>query len=98
MHQAIASPHAPKRCGAHFVGGILRTVLDNSIARTEVVQQEIAEGMNDLVPEGIRNSESATIQHRPRRGGRDGSNVTRGATDLEEDLLTGLPVGRCEQS
>ena len=98
MHQAIASPHAPKRCGAHFVGSVLGTVLDDSIASPEVVQQEIAEGMNDLVPEGIRNSESASIEHRSCRGGCDGSNVTGGATDLEEDLLTGLCVGSGEQS
>src|SRR3981189_1806614 len=97
MHQAIASPHAPKRCGAHFVGSVLGTVLDDSIASPEVVQQEIAEGMNDLAPEGIRNSESASIKHRSCRGGCDGSNVTGGATDFEEDLLTGLCVGRCEQ-
>src|SRR5258707_7546032 len=98
MHQAIASPHTPERRGAHFVGGVLGTVLDDSIARAEVVQQEIAKGMNDLVSEGIRNSERAAIQHRSCWDGRDGSNVTSGATDLEEDLLTGLCVGSREQS
>jgi hypothetical protein len=56
MHEAIASPHTPERRGSHFVGGILRTVLHDSIASPKVVQQEITEGMDDLVPEGIRNS------------------------------------------
>ena len=57
MHQAIASPHTPERRGSHFVGGILRTVLHDSIARADVVEQEIAEGMDDLAPESTRNSE-----------------------------------------
>jgi hypothetical protein len=98
MHQAIASPHTPERRGSHFVGGILGTVLHDSIASPKVVQQEIAEGMDDLVPEGIRNNEGTSVQRCSGRDSRDGSNVTGGATDLKEDLLTGLRVGSCEQS
>jgi hypothetical protein len=64
MHQAIAYPHTPERSGSHLVGGILWTVLDNSIAGPDVVQQEIAEGMKDLATQGIRNNEMAPIQHR----------------------------------
>ena len=84
MHQAIASPHTPKRRGSHFVGGILGTVLHDSIARPDVVKQEIAEGMDGLVPEGIRNSEGASIEHRSGRDSRDGSNVADRATDLKK--------------
>ena len=98
MHQAIASPHTPEGRGSHFVGGILGTVLHDSIASPKVVQQEITEWMDNLVPESIRNSESASIQHCPCGDSRERSNVAGGATDLEEHLLTGLRVGSCEQS
>ena len=98
VHQAIASPHAPEGRGSHFVGGILGTVLDDSIASPDVVQQEIAEGVKHFAPQSGWNGKGAAIQHRSRRDGRDGSDVASGTTELAEDLLPGLGVGSCEQS
>src|SRR6266850_4076709 len=98
MHQAIASPHTPEGRGSHFVGGILGTVLHDSIAGPNVVQQEIAKGVKHFVPESVRNNESTSVQNRSCRDGCNGSNVAGRATELEEDLLSGLRVGSCEQS
>ena len=49
VHEAVACAHPPERRGAHQVCSRLTAVLNNAVARSNVVQQKIAERMNDFV-------------------------------------------------
>ena len=49
MHVPWVRAESPQRHGAQFVGGILRGILDDAVTGSNVVQQEVAVGMNDLI-------------------------------------------------
>src|SRR5215470_4321729 len=49
VHQSIARTNAPKRSCAHLVSGVRWSVLDDAISCADVMQQEIAIGMDHLV-------------------------------------------------
>ena len=98
VHQAVASPQAPERRGAHFVYGIGRAVLHDAVAGTDVMKQKIAVGVNDLASQGVWDGEGPAVDHRAGGRGSDGGDMTGGATDLGEDLLPGLRVGCGQQN
>jgi hypothetical protein len=49
MHVAGFRTQSPERAGAQFVRSVRRAALDDAVAGPHVVQQEIAEGVNDFV-------------------------------------------------
>ena len=89
VHELRARSKSPQRHCADFVLRIGRTVLHDSIARANVMQQEIAEGMELLASDGRRDQVGTPVNGSARRRGRHGLNVTGRAADLFED---GLPL------
>src|SRR5207249_6587652 len=49
VHQPVAVPHSRERRGADLVARALPAVLDDAIAGADVVEEEIAEGVDPLV-------------------------------------------------
>ena len=61
MHETSLIAQTPQRSRSQFVGCVLRSNLNDSIACTDVMQ-EIASPkvMDDLVPQGLRNRKGTT--------------------------------------
>ena len=49
VQQLRARAHSPKRRRAHFVGGFLAAVLHDAVTGADVMEQEVAEGVDDFV-------------------------------------------------
>src|SRR5437763_6735766 len=86
VHQATARAHAPERRGAHEGGRRLTGVLNNAIARADVVHQEVAEGVYVLVAESGGDCERSAVNQSARRGGRDGADVADIPAHLIEEV------------
>ena len=56
VHQTVARANAPERRGADFITRGLSAILHNSVARADIVQQKVAERMDDFAAECRRNS------------------------------------------
>src|SRR5262245_21730904 len=69
VHQLGARAEAPQRRSSHHVPRACPAVLDNPVARPDVVQQEVAERADSLVAESRRDGERALVDHRTRSGG-----------------------------
>src|SRR5580704_10293599 len=93
MHAQYPEGHRPQ-----FIGGICGRVLDDAIASSNVMEQKIAEWVNDLVAKCLRYCERSAIDGSSRRSGDDGANVAGGATDRFKDLFARLGNGRCSES
>ena len=93
MHKTWPHARSPKGRGAQFVSGILRPGLDDAVAGLDVMQQKVAEGMDDLVAERRWYREGPAIDQRARRRGRDVLNMTDIAADPLEHCLTGPGIG-----
>ena len=61
VHKTITHPQSPQRCGPHLVPGYFPVCLHYSIARPDVVQQEVAEGMDYLIAERVGHDECSAI-------------------------------------
>ena len=92
MQQLRARSKSPQRHSANLVLCIGRTVLHDSIARADVVQQEVAERMKPLPPNGIRQNVGAAVNGGARGRSGQSLNVTARAADLFEDRL---PLNCC---
>src|SRR5712671_3932934 len=88
VHELRSRSKSPQRHCANFVLRIGRTVLHDSIARADVMQQEIAEGMELLASDRSRKNVGSTVNGSARRRGRHGLDVTVRAADLLEDRLS----------
>jgi len=97
MHKTWPHAQSPKGRGAQFVSGILRPGLDDAVAGLDVMQQKVAEGMDDLVAERRWYREGPAIDQRARRRGRDVLNMTDIAADPLEHCLTGPGIGAGRQ-
>ena len=97
MHKTRPHAQSPKGRRAEFVCGILRPGLDDAVAGLDVMQQKVAKGMDDLVAERRWYREGPAIDHRARRRGRDGLNMTDIAADPLEQCLSGLGIGAGRQ-
>src|ERR1700724_4521771 len=73
---------------------ILGPTLDNAIPGSDVMQQIVAKGMNDLVPQRLGNSKHAAVDHRPRRRRPYGFHMANITAEPAEDLST-LQGRRC---
>src|SRR5215510_16185509 len=76
VHQLGARAEAPQRGSSHHVPRSRAAVLDDTVARPDVVQQEVAERADSLVAESRRDGERATVDHRARSGGDNRRRVT----------------------
>ena len=92
VHQAIMGTYSPQRRSAHHVGCALSAVLHNAIAGSDIVQQEIAVWMDDLVAQLWWYSKRTPIDDRAWRRGRDRGYVADVATDRVEELRAGLGI------
>src|SRR5947208_1039 len=102
MHQAVTSAPSPERRGAHLLlsrlvkcVGTGKRRLDDEITGAYVVQQEIAEGMNDLAAERRRNRNQPAAKRGSRIRSSDRSHMTsdaalpgRRAGHILEDVKT----------
>src|SRR5713226_5382611 len=66
VQQLRARTHPPKRRRAHFMGCFLAAGLHDAVPSADVMKQEVAVGMNDLVAEGIGHDEGARGDSRSR--------------------------------
>ena len=92
VHEAGAQPQTPERRGPDLVPRRRPSVLHDSVTGAEVVQQEVAERMDDLVPERIRDLERAAVDESAGGRGGDGRGVAGAAADVIEDLAARAPV------
>jgi len=84
MHITGSHAKAPKRSRPQFVRGILRGILNDTVTRSHVMQQEVAVWMNDFIAQGVWHGESSAIYDGPRRSGSDVFDVACIAADLFE--------------
>src|ERR1700751_1106695 len=98
MHIAGFRSESPERAGTQFVRGVRRAALDDAVAGPHVMQQEIAERMNDFVSQSLWVSESPAIHHRSGRRCSNGFNVAEGALNSREEVPTLLGIGGFRQN
>src|SRR5262245_57217570 len=84
MHQLGPCTDAPERRSSHHVPGASAAVLDNAVASSDVVQQEVAERANCPVAKGRRDDERAPVNRRARGNGGERGRVTDRAGYLRE--------------
>src|ERR1700730_8037533 len=87
MHVPGVHAESPQRHGAQLISRVLRRILDDAVAGFDVVQQEVAVGMNDLMPQSLRNSERSAVDDRPRWGRNNGADMASGAANPLEQVL-----------
>ena len=75
MHVTRSHAEAPKRRRPQLICGVLRGILYDTITRSHIMQQEVAERMNDFIPQRVGHHEGPTIYNRPWRSGGDGFDV-----------------------
>ena len=84
MHETSLIAQTPQRSRSQFVGCVLRSNLNDSIACADVMQQIVSERMDDLIPKGLRNSKLTTIDNRSSGRRDDGFYVAGAATQPAE--------------
>jgi len=97
MHEPRPHAQSPERRSAQLVGRVLLRRLHDTVARADVVQQEIAVGMDNLVAESLRHGERAAVDGRAGRRSHNCAHVARAAADRFEDGLARLGVRRRRQ-
>src|SRR4029079_1188275 len=68
VHQPISSSEPPQRRRTDFGAGHLATVLNDSVSRSNVMQQEVAIWLKDFVAESRRDNERPVYDRTDRRG------------------------------
>src|SRR5262249_10598062 len=97
VHHAVAHAEAPQRRRADLVAGRLATILRHAIAGPDVVVQEVAERMDEVVAQRLRDGERALVDHGSGGRGGDGAHVADRAPDLDERGLAAY-FGRTDRS
>ena len=75
VHVPRVRSQAPERHGAQLVSCVLRRILHDAVAGSDVMQQEIAVRMNDLVAQSIGDSENSAIDNRSGGSGDNGADM-----------------------
>ena len=87
VHVPWSHAQAPQGRRPQFVGRVLWRILYDAVTGPDVMQQEVTERMNDLVPQRLGHGERATVDDRARRRRRDGLDVAGvAAHPLEQGL------------
>jgi hypothetical protein len=63
VHMPRVHAKSPQRHGTQFVGGVLRRILHDAIAGSDVVQQEVAVGMDALIPQSLWHGERSAVDY-----------------------------------
>ena len=63
MHESRLDVQSPQRSGSQLMGSVRRPGLYNAVARPNVMQEEIPERVDDLVPECGRDRISPAIDN-----------------------------------
>src|SRR5271166_2988506 len=88
MHETSLLTQTPQGSRSQFVGCVLRSNLNDSIACADVMQQIVSERMDDLVAQGLWNRKRATIHNRSSGRSDDGFYMAGAATQPPEKVLT----------
>ena len=91
VHEPRFGAKPPKGSCPQFICGVLRSHLDNSVSRFNIVQEKIAEWMDNLIAESFGNSEHSPVDRSSGRSGRDGLHMAGTATDPREQPLALAP-------
>src|SRR6266850_209726 len=94
VQQLRAGTHSPKWRRAHFVCGFLAAGLNNAVTGPDVVEQEIAVRMDDLVAQRTGHDERSRSHSRACWRGGDRRNVAEIAADAVEEACTSYTVRR----
>src|ERR1700749_2991947 len=90
VHELVVRPKTPERRGANHVLRGLAAVLDEAVARADVVEQEVAERVNDLIRERGGNDERAAVDDRAFGRGRHRARVADRTTERVEERRAGV--------
>jgi hypothetical protein len=71
VHVPWSHAQAPQGRRPQFVGRVLWRILYNAVTGLDVMQQEVTERMNDLIPQCVGHGERATVDDRACRCRRD---------------------------
>src|SRR5258705_6113395 len=93
MHEPVACTNPPKRRGSHLVCRRLARVLDYAVTGADVVQDEVAEGVNYFVAESRRNRERSTIDGRSWSSGCESACVANCAAHCVEERVAPTSSG-----
>src|SRR5258705_6850397 len=93
MHEPVACTNPPKRRGSDLVWRRLARVLDYAVTGADVVQGEVAEGVNYFVTESRRNRERSTIDGRSWSSGCESACVTNCAAYCVEERIAPTSSG-----
>jgi hypothetical protein len=77
-----------------FLGGLLAAGLHDAVTGTDVVEPEVAVGMNDLVAQPSRHDEGAGGDSRSGWSGRNRGDMANVAADVVEQACAGYAVRR----
>src|SRR5580704_3908684 len=97
MHVTRSHAEAPKRSRPQLICGVLWRILYDTVTRSHVVQQEVAERMNDFISQSVGHGESSTIYCGSRGSGSNGFDVACITTDLVEQCLPSPSCRTCGQ-
>src|SRR6201981_3664053 len=97
VHVARVHAQPPQRHGAQFVGCVFGRVLDDTVSGLDVVKQKVTVRVDDLIAQGVRYGKRSAIDNCSRGSGNDGADMTTGAANILEDLLSCLCCGRGSQ-
>src|ERR1700732_662862 len=97
VHESGAHAQAPKRRRAQLVRCILRPRLYDSITCFDVMQQEVAVGMNDLVAQRLGYDERSAINDCSGTGRGDRRNMAGAAADAGEQAFSNENGGSFRQ-
>src|SRR5204863_4785041 len=92
VHELVVRPQAPQRRSPNHVSGCLPVGLYYPVASADVVEQEVAERVDDLVAERVGHGELPAVDDRADGRGRDRADVADRATERVEERRAG--VGR----
>ena len=90
MHETSPLTQTPQGSRSQFVGCVLRSNLNYSIACANVMQQEVSEGMDDFVPQSDWNRKHAPIHNGSGGSCDNGFHMAGAAAEPVEQSMTAL--------
>src|SRR5215471_14527096 len=93
----VRCPMAVGRRCSHFVRSRWSAILDYSIAGSDIMQEKVAERMNQLISESLWYDERAAVDHRPFRGSDNRADMACFTTDFRKNLCAAFGVRRVDQ-
>src|SRR5258705_6987665 len=98
VHQLVSSAHTPQRRRAQLVASRRAAVLNYAVARSHIMQQEIAERVDQPITERRSDCEYSPIYYGSRSRSRNIPYVADSTANPVKCLRTGLSIGGSRQS